>query len=39
MQVRRELGPPGVRTPDECVPADKYLAALAKRGIVVKELP
>jgi len=38
MQVRREIGPPGVWTPDECVPADKYLSELARRGIVVKEL-
>jgi lysine 6-dehydrogenase len=38
MQVRRELGPPGVWTPDECVPADKYLAELGKRGIRVKEI-
>lgn len=37
MQVRREIGPPGVWTPDECVPADKYLAALAQRGIHVRE--
>ena len=38
MQVRRAIGPPGVWTPDECVPADLYLAELARRGIVVKEL-
>jgi hypothetical protein len=38
MQVRKEIGPPGVWTPDECVPAGKYLAALAQRGIAVKEL-
>jgi lysine 6-dehydrogenase len=38
MQMRRELGPPGVRTPDECVPADRYLADLARRGIRVSEL-
>jgi lysine 6-dehydrogenase len=37
MQVRREIGPPGVHTPDECVPAGKYLAELARRGIRVKE--
>ncbi len=38
MQVKRQIGPPGVWTPDECVPAGPYLAALAQRGIVVKEL-
>jgi lysine 6-dehydrogenase len=38
MQVRREIGPPGAWTPDECVPADEYLAALAKRGIKVREI-
>lgn len=37
MQVKKAIGPPGVWTPDECVPADQYLAALAQRGIVVKE--
>jgi lysine 6-dehydrogenase len=36
MQVRRELGPPGVHTPDECVPCDPYLAELARRGIAVR---
>jgi len=38
MQVRGELGAPGACTPDECVPAEKYLAALGRRGIQVKEL-
>jgi lysine 6-dehydrogenase len=38
MQVRKEISPAGVWTPDECVPADDYLAALAQRGIRVKEL-
>jgi lysine 6-dehydrogenase len=38
MQFRKEIGPPGVWTPDECVPADPYLQALAQRGIRVKEL-
>jgi len=38
MQARRELGPPGVWTPDECVPAEPYLAELARRGIRVTEL-
>ena len=38
MQVRREIGPPGAWTPDECVPAEKYLAELGKRGIRVREV-
>lgn len=28
---------PGVHTPDECVPATRYFAMLAERGVVVKE--
>jgi lysine 6-dehydrogenase len=37
MQARREVGPPGVWTPDECMPAPKYIAELRKRGIDVRE--
>ena len=37
MQVRREVGPPGVWTPDECMPAEAYIAELRKRGIELKE--
>jgi lysine 6-dehydrogenase len=37
MQVRKEVGPPGVWTPDECVPAELYIAALKVRGVDVKE--
>jgi lysine 6-dehydrogenase len=29
---------PGVHTPDECIPADRYFAMLAERGIVVREV-
>ncbi len=29
---------PGVHTPDECIPAERYFAMLAARGIVVREL-
>jgi len=29
---------PGVHTPDECVPADRYLAMLAERGIKVEAM-
>jgi lysine 6-dehydrogenase len=37
MQARREVGPPGVWTPDECMPAQAYIAALRERGIDLKE--
>jgi lysine 6-dehydrogenase len=29
---------PGVHTPDECMPAERYLAMLAERGIVVEQV-
>jgi hypothetical protein len=37
MQARGEIGPPGVWTPDECMPAEKYIAELRKRGMQVRE--
>ncbi len=37
MQVRGEVGPPGVWTPDECMPAQRYIAELRKRGMDVRE--
>ncbi len=37
MQVRGEVTPPGVWTPDECMPAEKYIAELRKRGMDVRE--
>jgi lysine 6-dehydrogenase len=37
LQVRREVGPPGVWTPDECMPAEAYIGELRKRGIELKE--
>jgi lysine 6-dehydrogenase len=37
MQVRGEVGPPGVWTPDECMPAAPYIAELRKRGMDVRE--
>ena len=36
MQVRGEVKPAGVHTPDECVPAERYIAALAKRGVRIE---
>jgi lysine 6-dehydrogenase len=37
MQARREVGPAGVHTPDECMPPKKYIDELGKRGIEIKE--
>ncbi len=37
MQVRGQIRPPGVHTPDECVPGEAYIAELRKRGIDIKE--
>ena len=30
--------PPGVHTPDECIPPERYFAMLAERGVIVREL-
>jgi lysine 6-dehydrogenase len=38
MQVRGEIGPPGVHTPDECVPAPRYIDELAKRGVRIRQV-
>jgi lysine 6-dehydrogenase len=38
MQVRGQVKPTGVHTPDECVPAEPYIAELRKRGIEIREL-
>ena len=37
MQARREVGPAGVFTPDECIPAKRYIEELATRGVVIRE--
>jgi lysine 6-dehydrogenase len=37
MQARGGIAP-GVHTPDECVPAEPYLAELAARGVVVRQV-
>jgi lysine 6-dehydrogenase len=37
MQVRGQVTPPGVHTPDECVPPAAYIAELKKRGVDIKE--
>jgi lysine 6-dehydrogenase len=38
MQARGEISPFGVHTPDECIPAAKYIAELAKRGINIRQI-
>jgi lysine 6-dehydrogenase len=37
MQVRQQVGPAGVWTPDECMPAEAYIAELRARGIELTE--
>lgn len=37
MQARREV-PVGVHTPDEAIPAEKYIAELKKRGVEIREM-
>ena len=38
MQARGEIGKAGVFTPDEAIPAEKYITELGKRGVVIKEM-
>src|SRR5438874_11371932 len=38
MQARGEIGKAGVFTPDEAVPAEKYIDELGKRGGMIKEM-
>jgi lysine 6-dehydrogenase len=37
MQARGLVKPAGVHTPDECVPAEPYIAELAKRGVRIEQ--
>jgi len=37
MQARGQVTPPGVHTPDECIPAAAYIAELRRRGVDIKE--
>ncbi|MDQ2666020.1 MAG: saccharopine dehydrogenase NADP-binding domain-containing protein [Gemmatimonadota bacterium] len=37
MQARGEVSPRGVWTPDECMPAEAYIAALRARGMDLRE--
>jgi lysine 6-dehydrogenase len=38
MQARGEIGKAGVFTPDEAMPAQKYIDELAKRGVMIREM-
>ena len=38
MQARGEITVKGVHTPDECVPAPKYIAELARRGVNIRRV-
>ena len=38
MQVEGKITPPGVHTPDECMPAQPYIDALAERGVRIRAL-
>ena len=38
MQARGEIAPSGVWTPDECVPALRYIQELDRRGVHVREV-
>lgn len=36
MQARGEIQPPGVHTPDECIPSERYISELRRRGIDIR---
>jgi len=36
LQAKQEAGEPGVHTPDEAMPGDRYVAELAKRGVRIR---
>ena len=38
MQVRRQVNGAGVLTPDEAIPAERYITELGKRGIKIREI-
>jgi lysine 6-dehydrogenase len=38
MQARGEIKPAGVWTPDECVPAARYIEELGRRGVSIREV-
>jgi len=38
MQARGDITVKGVHTPDECVPAPRYITELARRGVNIRPL-
>jgi lysine 6-dehydrogenase len=38
LQARGLVKPTGVHTPDECIPAETYIAELKKRGVEIKQV-
>jgi lysine 6-dehydrogenase len=38
MQARGDIGKAGVFTPDEAIPAQKYIDELARRGVMIREI-
>jgi lysine 6-dehydrogenase len=38
LQASGAIGKAGVFTPDECMPAERYIAELAKRGVMIREM-
>ena len=37
LQAEGAVKPAGVRTPDECIPGERYVTALAKRGVIIRQ--
>lgn len=37
MQAAGAVKPAGVHTPDECIPGEKYVTELAKRGVLIRQ--
>jgi len=37
LQAAGAVAPAGVHTPDECMPGERYVSELAKRGVMIKE--
>lgn len=37
LQAEGKVAPPGVHTPDECIPGEAYVTELGKRGILIRQ--
>jgi lysine 6-dehydrogenase len=37
LQAAGAVTPPGVHTPDECIPGDRYVTELARRGVLIRQ--